>query len=220
MYLLRIIAIPAENPESGLADFLEQIALVSDIDSLDHAEDRVVLMTIHAAKGLEFTKVFIVGMEEGLFPSYRSLADPMDTEEERRLAYVAITRAKRSLHITTAKQRLLYGATQRNQVSRFAREIPEEYIFINHSKKKKSTLTPFKKKTYLADQIPRSANNCQLSTVNCQLFKDGDKVTHKVFGDGTVLDVQEMGNDSLLEVAFDKVGTKKIMANFAKIEKI
>jgi DNA helicase-2/ATP-dependent DNA helicase PcrA len=204
----------------SLFDFLEQIALVSDIDSLDSAEDKIVLMTIHAAKGLEFTRVFLVGVEEGLFPSFRSLADPLDIEEERRLAYVAITRAKKSLHITTVKQRLLYGTTQRNQPSRFLREIPDEYVYVNESRRKAAAFVPAAKKTaYLANQ-PKAAPNRQPSAVNRQSFKDGERVTHKVFGEGTVTDVQDMGNDSLLEVAFDKVGTKKIMANFAKIEKL
>jgi DNA helicase-2/ATP-dependent DNA helicase PcrA len=210
-----------ENEDFALLEFLEQIALVSDTDSYENNEDKVVLMTIHAAKGLEFGRVFIIGAEEGLFPSFRSLADPMDIEEERRLAYVAITRAKRTLHITTAKQRLLYGITQRNQISRFIREIPEEYILVNESRRRGGVLpSAIKPKTsYLASQQARSSFGRE-SSAPAQSFSDGERVNHKVFGEGTVLDVQEMGNDSLLEVAFDKVGTKKIMANFAKIEKL
>ncbi|MCL1832753.1 MAG: UvrD-helicase domain-containing protein, partial [Oscillospiraceae bacterium] len=120
----------AENVGAALSDFLGQIALASDTDDYEQGEDRVALMTIHSAKGLEFGNVFLIGAEENLFPSFRSLADPMDIEEERRLAYVAITRAKQTLHITTACERLLYGMTQRNPTSRFVREIPDEFIFV------------------------------------------------------------------------------------------
>jgi DNA helicase-2/ATP-dependent DNA helicase PcrA len=207
----------SEGESSSLFAFLEQVALVSDTDSYEAGEDKVVLMTIHAAKGLEFGKVFIIGAEEGLFPSFRCLADPLDVEEERRLAYVAITRAKRTLHITAANQRLLYGITQRNQISRFVREIPEKYITVSETKRKAPVITPPQKKaSYLATQQSRAVRDSTPSVV----YSDGERVKHKVFGEGTVLDVQEMGNDSLLEIAFDKVGTKKIMANFAKIEKM
>ena len=212
-----------ENEGSSLFDFLENVSLVSDTDDYESAEDKVVLMTIHAAKGLEFERVFLVGAEEGMFPSYRSLADPMDVEEERRLAYVAITRAKRSLYITTAKQRLLYGETRRNAVSRFVREIPGEYIDENEKKRKSFVvdLTEKKKVGYLANASD-SAKKKSIESAPAQaiVFADGERVKHKVFGEGTVIDVQRMGNDSLLEIAFDKAGTKKIMANFAKVERV
>jgi len=211
-----------ENEGAALAAFLEQIALVSDTDDYEQGEDRVAMMTIHAAKGLEFNRVFLIGAEENLFPSFRSLADPMDIEEERRLAYVAITRAKRELYITTAKQRLLFGQTGRNAVSRFVREIPKEYIYVNDKSRKTTTAAataPPKKTPYLA-RMAKVQRSTPLVAVKSQSFKDGERVKHKVFGDGTVLDVAEMGNDSLLEIAFDTAGTKKIMANFAKIEKI
>jgi DNA helicase-2/ATP-dependent DNA helicase PcrA len=208
-----------ENEGARLLEFLEQVALVSDTDDYERGEDCVAMMTIHAAKGLEFTKVFLIGAEEGLFPSFRSLADPMDIEEERRLAYVAITRAKRTLHITTARQRLLYGETRRNQPSRFVKEIPSKYINTCESQRKVNAAPKKKEKfSYLANAnkvAPPAANTAPTLT-----FTDGERVVHKVFGTGTVTDVQQMGNDSLLEIAFDKVGTKKIMANFAKIEKI
>ena len=206
-----------ENPESTLSEFLEQVALASDTDDYERGEDRVAMMTIHAAKGLEFGRVFIVGAEEGLFPSFRSLADPADIEEERRLAYVAITRAKRILNITTAKQRLLYGVTQRNLVSRFVREIPAEFINVNEKRAKPAIVPRQKAKASVWDEKPPARP--KPSTQSSVKFSDGERVKHKVFGEGTVIGVQEMGNDSLLEIAFDKVGTKKIMANFAKIEK-
>ncbi|MCL1904028.1 MAG: UvrD-helicase domain-containing protein [Oscillospiraceae bacterium] len=234
-----------DNPEAELQDFLEQVALVSDTDDYESGEDRVAMMTIHAAKGLEFGRVFLIGAEEGLFPSFRSLAEPEDIEEERRLMYVAITRAKRALHIMTAKQRLLYGMTQRNPVSRFVREIPEEFIHINEKRKKGATIPqkklnkakqeqspkdglcssegriltsgsfPFTDKARQKSRIkPQSPPSCAVK------YKNGERIKHKIFGDGTIIDVQEMGNDSLLEISFDGVGTKKIMANFVKIEKI
>jgi DNA helicase-2/ATP-dependent DNA helicase PcrA len=183
-------------------------------------------MTIHSAKGLEFGRVFLVGAEENLFPSFRSMADPMDIEEERRLAYVAITRAKNLLHITTARERLLFGMTQRNPVSRFIREIPDEHIQVNEKRHRKTAAaaippkntlnSPFanRQTTGSATRTPRPA-----PPVNLVKYAAGERVVHKVFGEGTIVDVAEMGGDSLLEIAFDGVGTKKIMAAFAKIEK-
>jgi DNA helicase-2/ATP-dependent DNA helicase PcrA len=214
-----------ENPESGLSDFLGQVALASDTDDYEQGEDRVALMTIHSAKGLEFGRVFLIGAEENLFPSYRSLADPMDIEEERRLAYVAITRAKNVLHITTARERLLFGMTQRNPVSRFVREIPEEHIYVNDKTRrvvKASAAAPAKKPLNSPFAAGRAvaAKPKPPANVNLVRYDSGERVKHKVFGEGTVLEVSEMGNDSLLEIAFDSVGTKKIMANFAKVEKI
>jgi DNA helicase-2/ATP-dependent DNA helicase PcrA len=228
-----VVKFHEENENSTLSDFLEQIALASDLDDYEQGEDRVAMMTIHASKGLEFKRVFIIGAEEGLFPSFRSLADPLDVEEERRLAYVAITRAKQELHITSARQRLLYGQTQRNQLSRFVREIPDKYININETRRKTASAVQKKEKfSYLANAANANRKTSSLARQGglpataegglraCLNFKQGERVTHKVFGTGTVLDVQEMGNDSLLEIAFEKVGTKKIMANFAKIEKM
>ena len=213
-----------DNPDATLSDFLGQVALVSDIDDYESGEDRVVMMTIHAAKGLEFGRVFLIGAEEGLFPSFRAIADADDIEEERRLAYVAITRAKRTLNITTAKQRLLYGITQRNPVSRFVREIPGEYIEINDKTKVRSraVAATAEKKTrpprfYEKTTPPAEKETAVVSDIK---FNNGDRVKHRIFGVGTVIDVQKMGNDSLLEISFEKAGTKKIMANFAKIEKI
>ncbi|MDR0222491.1 MAG: UvrD-helicase domain-containing protein [Oscillospiraceae bacterium] len=206
-----------ENEDASLAGFLEQAALVSDIDEYESGEDKVALMTVHSAKGLEFGRVFLIGAEEGIFPSYRSVADPMDLEEERRLAYVAITRAKDELYITAARQRLLYGATQRNAVSRFAGEIPPRYVKVNGERPPAAKKAAGGPPSYLAGGINASKTK---KTARAAVFGDGDRVRHGIFGDGVVIGAVPMGGDVLLEIAFDKVGTKKIMANFAKVEKI
>ena len=219
-----IIRFMEENEEHTLSDYLENIALITDLDSYDQGEDRVVLMTMHGAKGLEFTNVFLVGAEENIFPSYRSQLDSTEIEEERRLAYVAITRAKKRLFITHTRQRLLFGNTQRNRVSRFVQEIPEGLLeFTDHTR---STAPPTRAqrpvRTGYLQQETRHAQEKQAraSATAVQSFAPGDRVKHRVFGEGTVIDVKAMGNDHLLEIAFDEKGTKKIMANFAKVEKM
>lgn len=215
-----IINFCEENPEAGLSEFLEQAALIADMDSYEQGEDKTVLMTMHSAKGLEFDTVFIVGAEDNIFPSFRSMADPLDIEEERRLAYVAITRAKRKIYITNAKQRLLFGQTQRNKLSRFIYEISPEYVDMQDHSAPINTgrIKPEKPLGYLQSQgkplIPKSQDRTDDS------FNEGDRVTHKIFGEGTVISATRMGNDILLEIAFDRVGTKKIMSNFAKISKL
>lgn len=210
-----------ENESHTLFDYLEQVALISDLDSLDAEEDRVVLMTMHAAKGLEFERVFLVGAEENIFPSYRSLSDAIELEEERRLCYVAITRAKRFLYITNAEARLLYGQTMHNRLSRFIREIPGEYAALDdHTKRVGASApsgSPARKSNYLREQSLRSA---PAPAAPAQRFSAGERIRHRVFGDGTVISASPLGNDTLLEVGFDTVGTKKLMANFAKITKI
>jgi len=211
-----------ENPEATLFDYLEQVALISDLDSYEEGEDRVVLMTMHAAKGLEFEQVFIVGAEENIFPSYRSIADAFELEEERRLCYVAITRAKRRLYITTAANRLLYGKTTYNKISRFIEEIPMEYM--NYIDKTKNTSfgngtgaeRASSRPNYLRDHTVRSSVN----TDEVPVFSSGERIHHRVFGDGTVISSSSMGNDTLLEISFDTVGTKKLMAKFAKVTKL
>ncbi len=209
-----------ENEEATLFDYLEQVALISDLDSLDNEEDRVVLMTMHAAKGLEFEHVFIVGAEESIFPSYRSLADAFELEEERRLCYVAITRAKQKLYVTTAASRLLYGQTMHNKLSRFIGEIPSEYIeYIDRSAHTSlgSAVNCTPRPNYLRDHASPVR---KAATVVSQTFSAGDRVNHNKFGEGTVLSASPIGNDTLIEISFDTVGTKKLMANFAKITKI
>lgn len=205
-----------ENESAGLAEFLEQAALIADMDSYDESEEKVVLMTMHSAKGLEYETVFIVGAEENIFPSYRSMADPDELEEERRLAYVAITRAKRKLYIISAKERLLFGYTQRNRLSRFVREIPPELA--EFETEEKPVFTPHKKEAY--QPFSGVDRNRASNTKSDITYSDGERIRHKIFGEGTITDVNPMGGDFLLEIIFDKAGTKKIMANFAKIEKL
>ena len=205
-----------------LSDFLSQVALVSDTDDYATGEDKAVMMTIHAAKGLEFDRVFLIGAEENIFPSYRCLFDPADIEEERRLAYVAITRAKKSLYVTTAKERMLYGYTQRNEVSRFINEIPDEHIFVDDRKVNKKVAVT--KTTAKIDprKLTLNANTAaaKVPVGERPVFAVGERVKHKVFGVGMVMGVSDMGNDVLLEIAFDTVGTKKVMALHTKISKI
>lgn len=210
-----------ETEEPDLSDFLEDVALITDIDSYNEDEDSVVLMTLHSAKGLEFPVVFIPGMEEGIFPGNQSMYSEEELEEERRLAYVGITRAKEKLYLVNAKQRMLYGTTNRNMASRFLREIP---VSVTDD----VSVSAYQVKT---TQIPKahtqsSANAHRFGQAGNQAAKPsadynvGDTVIHKSFGTGTILTLQPMGNDVLMEVAFDKAGTKKMMANFARLEKI
>ena len=228
-----------ENDEPGLSDFLEQLALISDIDSFDGESDRVVLMTIHSAKGLEFKNVFLVGMEEGIFPGNQSIyGGPEEIEEERRLAYVAITRAKKRLFITNTASRLLFGSTTRNLPSRFLKEIPEEYCdcssTVNEfasfsggygrgfgggysSNTASYTVNPATHGTAKKKPVFSSSFASAKSNVQAGNYVVGQQVSHKTFGKGMILKVTPMGADSMLEIAFDNVGTKKIMANFAKL---
>lgn len=216
----------AEGEEYSLSEFLEEISLFTDIDKLDESADAVVMMTIHSAKGLEFPNVFIVGMEDGIFPGVRSMDSLEDLEEERRLAYVAITRAKEHLYITHAQQRMLFGSTNRNLVSRFVKEIPADYINRIDStvKTRKATeddvIIQNTSKAYtLQSQIANKKIEQAKKNIVVE-YEVGERVKHNIFGEGTVLSVKKMSNDAMLEIAFDKVGTKKLMANFAKIQKI
>lgn len=216
----------AEGEEYSLSEFLEEISLFTDIDKLDESADAVVMMTIHSAKGLEFPNVFIVGMEDGIFPGVRSMDSLEDLEEERRLAYVAITRAKEHLYITHAQQRMLFGSTNRNLVSRFVKEIPADYINRIDStvKTRKATeddvIIQNTSKAYTLQSQIASKKIDQAKKNIVVEYEVGERVKHNIFGEGTVLSVKKMSNDSMLEIAFDKVGTKKLMANFAKIQKI
>ena len=212
-----------DNEDHSLFDWLEQVALISDLDSYDDSEDRVTLMTMHSAKGLEFENVFVVAAEENIFPSYRSLGDMYELEEDRRLCYVAITRAKRRLYITTAESRLLYGQTQHNKMSRFIQEIPNKYMELNDKTKHNSSLSERtyggrKQSTYLQDRGAAAPKPAAAPTN--EHFEAGDRVVHKKFGEGTVISTAPMGNDTLLEISFDSSGTKKLAAAYAKITKI
>lgn len=221
-----MITFMEENEEHTLSDYLENVALITDLDNYEQDEDKVVLMTMHGAKGLEFNNVFIVGAEENIFPSYRAQLDMNEIEEERRLAYVAITRAKKRLFISHTRQRLLFGSTQRNKLSRFVGEIPvKDLENVDHTlhtepvqRVQKPARTGYLQKETRHAQVEKMA--ARIAAAHTETFAAGDRIKHKVFGEGTVLSAKAMGNDCLLEIAFDKVGTKKIMANFAKVEKI
>ena len=212
--------------EADLSNFLEEISLLSDIDNYDSESDSCVMMTLHSAKGLEFPVVFITGMEEGLFPSIASMMNPEEINEERRLAYVGITRAKQKLYLTKTKSRMLFGSTTFNKESRFVTEIPDELLektgesrmlqtpagsaaSIGIGSKQKSGYSPAKPSFYQKPAIKSGTT-----------YSVGDSVLHKVFGKGMIVSAEKMGNDTLLEIAFEKSGTKKLMANFCKMEKI
>lgn len=239
-----------ENPDATLEDFLEEVTLMSDIDNYDADSDTVVMMTVHSAKGLEFDTVFLVGMEEGIFPGVMTLNDAAELQEERRLAYVGVTRARKELYLAGCAQRMMYGRTQRNTPSRFVREIPDtlkekidncfmhasydddDFSFRSnrdyaptkssfssnfggfsgsYSSVKKSE--PMFKSSAVVSSKPETAQSSSLS------YKVGDTVIHRVFGEGLVVSMTPMANDVLVEISFDRVGTKKIMANFAKLTK-
>lgn len=202
-----------ETEESSLSDFLEQIALISDIDSYEKSDDRVVLMTVHSAKGLEFDNVFLVGMEEGVFPGNQSVyAGPEEIEEERRLAYVAITRAKKRLTVTNSYTRMIFGTTNRNMPSRFLKEIPEELCSFGGTKYSVPTV----KTDYGYSAKPMRSAHTAAAKADSN-FTAGQRVRHKTFGDGLIITVTPMAGDSMLEIAFDTVGTKKLMAGYAKL---
>ena len=237
---LMFIKYEEESEDANLSEFLEDVALISDIDSYNEDEDAVVLMTLHSAKGLEFPVVFIPGMEEGIFPGNQSMFSEEDLEEERRLAYVGITRAKKKLYLISSQQRMLYGQTSRNMPSRFLREIPSSVIddqsvvarrsmgfttprtaYANASRSElghssHNKIGSYTQSSSSAHKFGQAGNAAQKNNID---FKVGDTVCHKSFGTGTVLTITPMGGDMLLEVAFDKAGTKKMMANYARLEK-
>ena len=256
-----------QEAENTLNDFLEGITLSSDIDNLEETDEMVTLMTLHSAKGLEFPVVFLVGMEEGIFPGYKSIGEPKELEEERRLFYVGITRAKQYLHLSCAKHRTIFGSTSYNSISRFVSEIPEEllegYNEINSSKDESfedsnygwsyGTNYAGKVKTYKFDEdagnyanVAASAgklstnnaknvntssgfafrtaesflNNLNKSkdSVDISKYKAGQRIYHKKFGEGTINYVEQEGDDAKVDINFDKVGHKRLMAKFAGLE--
>jgi len=216
-----------QNPEGSLDGFLEEIALYTDLDDMNQQEDCVLLMTMHSSKGLEFPVVFLPGMEDGIFPSVRTMYDPLELEEERRLCYVGITRAKKQLYLSHASARMVFGSTNRNRLSRFVGEIPAEKLDMKDDTVITRQVTPGAMGRYAAPSAgrplskPAALVGTKPKTTSAPLtFSVGDRVRHKVFGEGTVLSITPMGADNLIEAAFDKVGTKKIMGNFAKLEKI
>lgn len=224
-------AMEEQGQPATLSGFLEEIALIADIDSVDPDQDYVLLMTLHSAKGLEFPRVFLVGMEDGIFPSYMSIVsdDKSDLEEERRLCYVGITRAMEDLTLTSARQRMIRGDVQYNKVSRFVREIPRELVDMGQ------TATP-KKKKQIADMIqadrslakmkmalaskPFKPREFKVTKAASLDYEVGDTVRHIKFGVGIVKDIVDGGRDYEVTVDFDKVGVKKMFAGFAKLKKI
>ena len=239
-----LVRFSEENPEGTLNEYLEEVALLTDIDNYNAEADTVVLMTLHSAKGLEFPVVFIPGMEEGVFPGIQSMYVESEVEEERRLAYVGITRAKEKLYLTHAKCRMIYGSTNYYRPSRFVAEIPEKLLEIHRS-------VGFRERTGLTGSTygsPRSApsgtytgisksaapnggstvnrgftkpvGNGAKNTAALPQFQPGDTVEHKAFGTGVISTVRPMGNDMLLEVVFQKAGTKKLMARMANLKKL
>ena len=231
--------------EPSLSEFLEDVALVSDVDRYDESAKAVVLMTIHSAKGLEFPVVFLPGMEEGLFPGYQSIFDESEIEEERRLAYVAITRAKSVLYITCAHERMLNGSTQYNRPSRFVDEIPDElcdkqdsfassasykfrddgsYSYSGRVRRESYGARPSQRQSANYYNAPKTNTSSPFKPKNTatavgEKFAEGDRVRHSTFGAGTVCAVKKMGGDVLYEIDFDKVGKKKLMATYARLSR-
>ena len=267
-FLTVAIEFEEEYAENSLSQFLEGITLSSDIDNVEEDEDSVTLMTLHSAKGLEFPVVFLVGMEEGIFPGYKSISEPKELEEERRLCYVGITRAKEHLYLTCSKQRTIFGSTSYNPVSRFLTEIPEDllegyqeafgeednnknqmfkdsnYIWTYGSKDNgniktykigekesvgigafaksnttnNSTNTGFAFRTaesFLSNLGKKATSNNQ---VDLSKYEAGVRVYHKKFGEGTINKVEPEGEDLKVDINFDKVGHKRLMAKYANLE--
>ena len=215
-----------ENPEGGLAGFLEEVSLFTDIVNYDSSSDSVTMMTIHSAKGLEFPVVFLPGMEEGIFPGMQSIYNPGEVEEERRLAYVAITRAREELFLTNADSRLLFGSTSRNKPSRFLKEIPEELTEHSRSRSWKKPEPGIELPTPAAEHRTASMNAAHQfgpavipgAGPTKETYRTGDRVLHRTYGEGIVLTATPMGNDTLLEIDFSGVH-KKLMANYARLQK-
>ena len=224
------------NGVGNLADFLDEMALYTDLDQLEKDTDCAVMMTMHSAKGLEFPTVFMVGVEENIFPGTRSIGDPEEIEEERRLCYVGMTRAKQKLYITAAKQRMLFGRTSCNSVSRFVKEIPEECLetiqAVRNVSSYQSSSGGYKQgggnysvgTSYSASAPSAPAAKYSVSSKIAAkpaapaanvMFRKGDSIVHKAFGAGVISAMQEMGGDFLVEIIFDKVGTKRLMLKSA-----
>ena len=220
----------AEGREATLSGFLEEIALIADIDSVEEGQDYVLLMTLHSAKGLEFPYVYLAGMEDGVFPSSMCIfaGDPSDMEEERRLCYVGITRAMKELTLTSAQQRMVRGETQYNRVSRFVREIPRELVDLGHTVQTKKPVVSdvsSPKSSYMQMKQNFHAKvfqpqNFKVTKASSLDYGVGDTVRHVKFGVGIVKNIVEGGRDYEVTVDFDKVGVKKMFAGFAKLKKI
>lgn len=260
-FLTVAIEFEDESADNKLSDFLEGITLSSDIDNMEETEETVTLMTLHSAKGLEFPVVFLVGMEEGIFPGYKSIGEPKELEEERRLCYVGITRAKEHLFLTCSKQRTIFGSTSCNQVSRFLREIPSDLLdgyddALGERQESNSNIFGDLKyswtygskdngniKTYKIDKNEPKVAAASSSTsnngfmfrtaesflnnltkkssganVDLSKYKEGVRIYHKKFGEGVISNVEPEGDDLKIDIQFDKVGHKRLMAKFANLE--
>lgn len=210
------------NPEGNLQDFLENVALVSDVDDFESSDSKVTLMTLHAAKGLEFPVVFLTGLDEGLFPHSRTLMDPAQVEEERRLAYVGITRAERQLYVTNAVTRTMYGRISAYMPSRFLAEIPPQFMEDYHRKsampQSRTTAVPGKQcVSILTKPVASSLPKKHAVT---DTFAKGDKVRHKIWGIGTVLDVIGEGPNMQMKIQFPTKGVRQVVVKYAPLEKV
>ena len=249
-FLTVAVQFEEEEADNDLSTFLEGITLSSDIDGMDEEEESVTLMTLHSAKGLEFPVVFLVGMEEGIFPGYKSIGEPKELEEERRLCYVGITRAKNNLYLTCSRQRTMFGSTSCNPVSRFVKEIPENMLEganeIDSEPENKFKDSNYEWSygksgnngivvSYKVD-IPSSKpepsfafksaesflaklnNKAQGNDTDLSKYKEGQRIYHKRFGEGNISKIEPEGDDLKLDIQFDKVGHKRLMAKFANLE--
>ncbi|MCI6300310.1 MAG: DNA helicase PcrA [Megasphaera elsdenii] len=210
------------NPDGNLQDFLENVALVSDVDDFENSESKVTLMTLHAAKGLEFPVVFLTGLDEGLFPHSRTLLDPAQVEEERRLAYVGITRAERQLYVTNAITRTMYGRISAYMPSRFLAEIPPQLMEDYHRKsampQSRTTAVPGKQRVSILTKPVASSLPKKHAVTDT--FAKGDKVRHKIWGIGTVLDVIGEGPNMQMKIQFPTKGVRQVVVKYAPLEKI
>ena len=229
-----IIGFMKESGDQSLDGYLANVALYTDLDSYDKDADSVVLMTMHSAKGLEFPTVFIVGMEEGIFPGMRAIGEPEEMEEERRLCYVAITRAKRKLYLLCARQRMLFGRTSANRASRFVDEIPAEDIkkqlpkgygyhdrreelgFVSRPRRDEPNYPYRPPESRPKPYTPAPARK-PASPPPPQSFSLGDRVRHTAFGPGRIVEMTPMGNDFLVKIDFDRIGSKKLMLRAAAL---
>ena len=223
--LNKVVIYEQEAEEANLSELLEEIALVADIDNLEDSDNRVVLMTLHSAKGLEFPYVFICGMEDGIFPSYMTVMseDDDDMEEERRLCYVGITRAKKKLYLSAAKRRMMQGRTQFNKVSRFIDEIPEQLLQLDtgvNFKEKRPDKALFSSNRSNRFRKPYQAKSFTSTKMDTLPYDVGDMVKHIKFGKGKVLEIVSGGRDYEVTVDFEKAGVKKMFASFAKLKKV
>ena len=216
-----IIDYMKESGDNTLEGYLANVALYTDMDSYDPDADCVILMTMHSAKGLEFPTVFVVGMEDGIFPSMRAIGEGDEMEEERRLCYVAITRAKERLYLTCARQRMIFGRTTMNKLSRFVSEIPEEHIHKNTPSYEKREKTWEERKAQHRPRFKDKGLSFAASAPetpkpeNTETFALGDSVRHKAFGSGVITKMSPMGGDYLIEINFESVGVKKLMLRAA-----